>query len=90
MNSVQSPEFIALISAVAGFLAVKVFELLFDSRKKHDDLIKQNTIAISELKIEIKHLNEKLGMFYRVKDDVDAAHRSIRELRGKAGVHESQ
>lgn len=86
----QSPEMIAMISALAGFLAVKVFDLLFASKTKHDDLIKENTIAITALQIEIKHLNEKLAYLYRLKDDVDAAHRSIRELRGNKAPHESQ
>jgi len=78
-----------LIAAIAGFLAVKVFDLLFSSKSKHEDLIKENTVAIVALQIEIKHLNEKLAYVYKLKEDVDAAHRSIRDLRGKPSQRET-
>lgn len=86
----MSPELIAMISAVAGFLAVKIFDMVFDKSRRHDDRLQENTVAITTLQVEIKHLNERLADLYRLRHDMDAAHQNIRDLRKRVDASETR
>lgn len=81
MGADLSTELWTLLSVIAGFMAVKLFDMIFDKSKRHDERLQENTIAITALQVEIKHLNEKLSEFHRLKHDVDQAHHSIREMK---------
>lgn len=86
----MSPELIAMISAVAGFLAVKIFDMVFDKSRRHDDRLQENTVAITTLQVEIKHLNERLADLYRLRHDMDAAHQNLRDLRKRVDASETR
>lgn len=85
-----SPGVVAIISAVAGFMAVKLFDMVFDKSKRHDERLQENTVAITALQVEIRHLNERLADLYRLRHDVDAAHQNIRDLRKRVDVSETR
>lgn len=86
----MTPEIIAMVSAVAGFFAVKLFDMVFDKSKRHDERLQENTVAITALQVEIRHLNERLADLYRLRHDVDAAHQNLRDLRKRVDAHETR
>lgn len=74
-----------IIGAIAGFLAVYVFKMIFENHKDHDSKLNQNTLAIVELKGEIKRLNDYLAKVDKLEKDTNEAHRRIRDLQHKVG-----
>lgn len=42
-----------------------------------------NTLAIARLEVAMKSVDEKLGLLFKIKDDVDAAHKKLRTLLGE-------
>ena len=48
--------------------------------KQHADEIKLNTIALSELRIEIRHLKDAIKMLPKIERDVDQAHEKLRRM----------
>jgi hypothetical protein len=86
-----------ILWALAGFIAVKIFEVIAGIVKKHTELkddtvkelqrgLKENTDAMRELKYELKSLAEKVAPLPKLEKDLNAAHLKIRELQIKGGV----
>lgn len=73
-----------LIGVICGFLAVKIFEMIFDNHKNHEEKLNLNTIAIVELRGEIKRLNDYLTKVDKLEKDTNEAHRRIREIQYKS------
>jgi hypothetical protein len=83
---------VEILWAVAGFIALKAFELIVGIVKKHHELkdetvkelqrgLKENTEAMRELRFELKSLSEKVAPLPQIEKDLNAAHVKIRELQ---------
>lgn len=83
-----------LLSFTAGLLAlfyalIKVAAWFFtdwwaDRKKSKEEQVSaltKNTLAIVELQVQIKQLNEFLHIIPKLRNDVDLAHRFIREIK---------
>ncbi|OQB05760.1 MAG: hypothetical protein BWY19_00785 [bacterium ADurb.Bin212] len=72
-----------IVGAICGFLGIKIFEMVFDKHKDHEDKLQMNTIAIVELKGEIKRLNDYLARVDKLEKDTNQAHQRIRDLKSQ-------
>ena len=64
------------------FLVKELWSLFKNSYKENTKALQETTLAITELKVELKHINEKLADMPKMKRDIDVAHELIRQLRG--------
>ena len=88
---------VELLWAIAGFLGVKIFEVVSGIVKKHHELkdetvkdlqrgLKENTDAMRELRFELKSLSEKVAPLPQIEKDLNAAHMKLRELQLNKGT----
>lgn len=70
-----------ILACLALFILKESFGWFKTSTKEHIKAIQENTIAISELKVHLKYLSERLERLPSLEYDVDEAHKAIRELK---------
>lgn len=66
-------------------IAILVFSLnyLKDTFNSLSKSVKQLTVAVVELKVELRNVKEKLDEFPKMKKDIDAFHVKIRDIQKK-------
>lgn len=70
----------ALTWGLLGVLIVKEFISLFFSRHRDNVLaLQDNTMAIIELKIELRHMKQAIEEVPKLRKDIDAAHEKLRQ-----------
>lgn len=69
--------------AIAGFVISKALDFMLDDRKNQKDKVMENTTAVRELTIEIKHIKIALELMPSLKRDIDMAHEKIRDINGR-------
>lgn len=70
-----------LLVAASLYVIKQGWELLRGTASKKLEALHQNTLAIVELKVEIKHLFKALEHLPKLKTDVDTLHSRQREIK---------
>lgn len=76
-----------LITALWGVLRILSWVLSdwWSEKKKveesNKDALQQNTLAIVELRTEVRHLNQFLHVIPKIQSEVELAHKLIRDLQ---------
>lgn len=73
-NSVAS---MGTLAVIALRELIKIFR---DDRNKSTKATEENTIAIAELKVEIRSLREKIDDLPQMRDDLNLAHAKLRNI----------
>lgn len=67
--------------AAVGVWALKELYAVFkDDKRKNTDALMQNTLAVVELRVELRYLKALLDEVPKLRKDVDAAHARLRDL----------
>lgn len=70
---------IAQTFALLAFLVKDLFTKSRSELKEHAKAIQLNTIAMSELKVELMNLKESVKLLPKIEQDVNAAHYKLRK-----------
>jgi len=90
--NLDSGPFIGILGAIIGFLATEIYswaksKISKDSDRRDKEMnenteaVKELSLSLVRLEIEIKHLSEKLSSLPKIEKDVNEAHAKIREIK---------
>jgi hypothetical protein len=84
---------IIVVAIFCGYLLHAIMSRIIDRHLKrtddHDKALQDNTMAIMELRVEIKNIREIISDHYKLRQDVNVLHERIRNLQ-KAGLNGSE
>ena len=72
--------FLGILGIIIGFVSAKLFERKLAADDAEKALLTQLITQMTELKIEMKHLSDKLQLLPKVEKDLHFLHEKIREL----------
>ena len=84
---------IIIIAIFCGYVLHALVSRIIDRFLKQNDdnaeALQQNTLAITELRVEIKNIREIISDHYKLRQDVNVLHERMRNLQ-KAGLNGSE
>ena len=72
--------FLGVLGLAIGALSSKLLDHFFSSSKDRQNEVTKLTLAMTELRVEIKHLSEKLHPIPRMQQDLNELHGKVRDL----------
>jgi hypothetical protein len=75
--------FLGVLGLAIGAFSSKLLDRWFSDAKEQQDEVHKLTLAMTELRVEIKHLSEKLHPIPRMQQDLNELHGKVRELRAR-------
>jgi len=85
---------IEILWGIAAFLSVKIFESIWNLIKKQSELkdqtVKENTLAILDLSVQIKILQEKIAHLPKMAQDINEASVKIRQIQKMVGFSDTE
>jgi hypothetical protein len=78
--------FLGVLGIAIGAIAAKLLDRWFAGNDAEKGEVIKLTLAMTELKIEIRHLAEKLTYMPKIQQDLNELHSKVREINARAGV----
>lgn len=75
--------FLGIAGIAIGYFLTKFADRWFAKKDAVEEETTKLTLAMVELKIEIKHLTEKLSPMPKIQSDLNELHTKVRVLEGK-------
>ena len=74
---------LGIIGLAIGALSAKLMDRWFSGHDAEKSEIIKLTLAMTELKIEIKHLSEKITYMPKIQQDLNELHSKVREINAR-------
>tara|TARA_R110000868_G_scaffold118706_1_gene314708 strand:- start:33 stop:290 length:258 start_codon:yes stop_codon:yes gene_type:complete len=74
---------LGIIGVAAGILATKLFDRRLAADDSEREEITKLTLAMTELKVEIKHLAAALTPMPKIQQDLNELHSKVREINAR-------
>jgi uncharacterized membrane-anchored protein YhcB (DUF1043 family) len=71
---------LGVLGLIVGVVSTKILDRWFNEQDAERDEIAKLTIAMTELKVEIKHLSEKLSPMPKIQQDLNELHGKVRAM----------
>lgn len=74
---------LGIIGLALGAVAHKLLDRWFSGNDQNKSEVIKLTLAMTELKIEIKHLSEKMTYMPKIQQDLNELHSKVREINAR-------